>query len=154
MDADLTKFLEAMEGRLREHANERAHDLRGYIDEHTQGLREYVDERTQGLREYVDERTQGLREYVDERTQGLREYIDERTRNLRDDIREYVDERSHDAETRIVRAFGACRESAGVRMRKIEADVSNINSSTTQQLDVLQSKLLDLETRIINLERP
>ena len=39
-------------------------------------------------------------------------------------------------------------------MRKIEADVSNINSSTTQQLDVLQSKLLDLETRIINLERP
>jgi hypothetical protein len=38
-----------------------------------------------------------------------------------------------------------------VRMRKIEADVSNINASTTQQLDVLQSKLLDLETRIINL---
>jgi hypothetical protein len=132
MDADLTKFLEAMEGRLREHANERAHDLRGYIDEHTQGLREYVDERTQ----------------------GLREYIDERTRTLRDDIREYVDERWHDAETRIVRAFGAYQESAGVRMRKIEADVSNINASTTQQLDVLQSKLLDLETRIINLERP
>ena len=53
-----------------------------------------------------------------------------------------------------MRAFGAYQESAGVRMRKIEADVSNINSSTTQQLDVLQSKLLDLETRIINLERP
>ena len=121
MDADLTKFLEAMEGRLRERA---------------------------------DERTQGLREYIDERTQGLREYIDERTRTLRDDIREYVDERTHDAETRIVRAFGAYQESSGVRMRKIEADVSNINASTTQQLDVLQSKLLDLETRIINLERP
>jgi hypothetical protein len=125
MDADLTKFLEAMEGRLREH----------------------VDERTQGLREYVDERTRTLRD-------DIREYIDERTRTLRDEIREYVDERTHDAETRIVRAFGAYQESAGVRMRKIEADVSNINSSTTQQLDVLQSKLLDLETRIINLERP
>ncbi|MGC2111309.1 MAG: hypothetical protein WA655_17475 [Candidatus Korobacteraceae bacterium] len=69
-------------------------------------------------------------------------------------LREYIDERTHDAETRIVRAFGAYQESAGVRMRKIEADVSNINASTTQQLDVLQSKLLDLETRIINLERP
>ncbi len=39
-------------------------------------------------------------------------------------------------------------------MRKIEADVSNINSSTTQQLDAMQSKLLDLETRIISLEGP
>ncbi|MGB8888171.1 MAG: hypothetical protein WCC87_15670 [Candidatus Korobacteraceae bacterium] len=121
MDADLTKFLEAMEGRLREH---------------------------------VDERTRDLHEHVDERTRDLHEYIDERTRTLRDDIREYVDERTHDAETRIVRAFGAYQESAGVRMRKIEADVSNINASTTQQLDVLQSKLLDLETRIINLEGP
>jgi hypothetical protein len=69
-------------------------------------------------------------------------------------LREYIDERTHDAETRIVRAFGAYQESAGVRMRKIEADVSNIDASTTQQLDAMQSKLLDLETRIINLEGP
>ena len=41
-----------------------------------------------------------------------------------------------------------------MRMRKIEADVSNINASTSQQLDAVQSKLLDLETRIINLEGP
>jgi hypothetical protein len=38
------------------------------------------------------------REYLDQRMQGLREYIDERT---------------HDSETRIVRAFGAYQESAG-----------------------------------------
>ena len=69
-------------------------------------------------------------------------------------LREYIDERTHDSETRIVRAFGAYQESAGVRMRKIEADVPNINSSTTQQLDAMQSKLLDLETRIISLEGP
>src|SRR5271165_1312367 len=80
----------------------------------------------------------------------LREYIDQRTQSLR----EYIDERTHDAETRIVRAVGAYQESAGVRMRKIEADLSNVNSSTTQQLDAFQSKLLELETRIINLERP
>ena len=66
-------------------------------------------------------------------------------------LREYIDKRWHDAETRILRAFGACHEITNVRMRKIEADVSNINVSTTQQLDAVQSKLLDLETRIINL---
>jgi hypothetical protein len=106
MDADLLRYLEGMEKRLRE---------------------------------YIDERTLGLREYIDERTLGLREYIDERT---------------HDAETRIIRAFGTCHEVTSVRMRKIEADIANINASTTQQLDARQSKLLELETRIINLEGP
>ena len=91
-----------------------------------------------------------LLQHLEGMEKRLREYIDERTMALR----EYIDERTHDSETRIVRAFGAYQESAGVRMRKIEADVSNINASTTQQLDAMQSKLLDLETRIINLEGP
>ena len=106
------------------------------------------------LRQYLEGMEKRLREHIDERThqveKRLREYIDERILELR----EYIDERTHDAETRIVRAFGAYQESAAVRMRKIEADVSNINASTTQQLDAVQSKLLDLETRIINLEGP
>ncbi len=91
-----------------------------------------------------------LQRYLEGMEKRLREYIDERIL----DLREYIDERTHDSKTRIVRAFGAYQESAGVRMRKIEADVSNINSSTTQQLDAMQSKLLDLETRIISLEGP
>ena len=41
-----------------------------------------------------------------------------------------------------------------LRFRKIEADLSNVNASTTQQMDAFQAKLLELETRIINLERP
>jgi hypothetical protein len=47
-------------------------------------------------------------------------------------LREYIDERTHDSETRIVRAFGAYQQANGVRMRKIEADVSNVDASTTQ----------------------
>jgi hypothetical protein len=44
--------------------------------------------------------------------------------------------------------------SSPVRFRKLESDVSNINASTTEQMDAFQSKLLELETRIINLEKP
>ena len=95
-----------------------------------------------------------LLQYLEGMEKRLREYIDERAHQVEERLREYIDERTHDSETRIVRAFGAYQESAGVRMRKIEADVSNINASTTQQLDAMQSKLLDLETRIINLEGP
>jgi hypothetical protein len=90
-----------------------------------------------------------LKQYLEGMERRLSEYLDERTLNLR----EYIDERTHDAEIRLVRAFGAYQESASVRMRKVEADVSNINASANQQLDAFQSKLLGLETRIINLER-
>ncbi len=106
------------------------------------------------LKQFLEGMEKRLREYIDERTQNLREYIDERTHEVESRLREYIDERTHDAETRLIRAFGAYQESAAVRMRKIEADLSNVNSSTTQQLDAFQSKLLELETRIINLERP
>ena len=80
----------------------------------------------------------------------LLEHIDERENRLR----EYIDERTHDAETRIVRAFGAYQQSSTVRFRKIEADLSNVNSSTTEQMEAFQSKLLELETRIVALEKP
>jgi len=99
---------------------------------------------------YLEGVEKRLGERIDETERRLGERIDETERRLR----EYIDERTHDSETRIVRAFGAYQEAAAVRMRKIEADVSNVNASTTQQLDAVQSKLLDLETRIINLEGP
>jgi hypothetical protein len=113
-------------------------------------LLQYLEGMEKRLREHTLDTEKRLREHTLDTEKRLREYSDERILELR----EYIDERTHDAETRIVRAFGAYQESAGVRMRKIEADVSNVNASTTQQLDVVQSKLLDLETRIINLEGP
>src|SRR5271166_5858798 len=87
----------------------------------------------------------------------LKEYLDameRRTEQREQSLREYIDERTHDAETRIVRAFSAYQQSNGTRMRRIEADLSNVDTSTTQQMDAFQSKLLELETRIITLEKP
>ena len=62
----------------------------------------------------------------------LREYIDLRTQQQSRELTEYIDERTHDTETRIVRAFGAYQQSSGIRFRKLESDVSNINASTTE----------------------
>jgi hypothetical protein len=128
MDAELKQFLEAMERR--------------------------AEQRERELSEYIDGRMQQLHEYIDGRMQQLHEYIDGRTQQLRTDLTEYIDERTHDAETRIVRAFGAYQQSSSIRFRKLESDVSNINASTNEQMDAFQSKLLELETRIINLEGP
>ena len=144
MDADLVRYLEGLESRLREHVDGRTQQLRKELGEH-------IDESTQQLRkelgEHIDGRTQQLRK-------ELGEHIDERTQQLRKELGEHIDERTHDVETRIVRAFGAYQQSSGVRMRKLEPDVSNVNASTTEQMDAFQTKLLELETRIINLEGP
>ncbi len=89
----------------------------------------------------AEQRGHELREYVDERVQQLSEHIDERMHGLRRDLSEHIDERTHDTETRIVRAFGAYQQSSGIRFRKLESDVSNINASTTEQMDAFQAKL-------------
>jgi hypothetical protein len=44
-----------------------------------------------------------LREYLDESAQQLRTHLGE----LHRELSEHIDERTHDSETRIVRAFGA-----------------------------------------------
>ena len=80
-----------------------------------------------------------LVQYLEGMEKRQREHFGGRMHGTEKRLREYIDERWHRAETRILRAFGACHESISVRMRKIEADVSNINSSTSQQLDAVQS---------------
>ncbi len=102
------------------------------------------------LREILQGIEGRLSERLNEVESRLREHIDVREKRLR----AYIDERTHDAETLIVRAFGAYQQSAAIRFRKIEADLSNVNASTTEQMDAFQSKLLELETRLVALEKP
>ena len=52
-----------------------------------------------------------LKDYVDQRTGEIKNYVDQRT----GEIKEYVDERTHDAETRLLRAFGDYQEAQTVR---------------------------------------
>jgi phosphopantetheine adenylyltransferase len=55
----------------------------------------------------------------------LRNDIDERFQSLK----EYVDERTHDAETRLLRGFADFSTSYEIRMRKMNADMGNLNTS-------------------------
>ncbi len=89
-----------------------------------------------------------LREYIDERTHNLREYIDERTHNLRD----YIDERTHDAETRLLRGFADHNTAIGTRFRKLEADASNLNTSSTMRLGELERLVTEMQAKLILIE--
>ncbi len=69
-------------------------------------------------------------------------------------LKEYIDERTHDAETRLLRAFGDYNNSASIRFRKLEADTSNIDASTTQRLGEVEKQLTDFKLRLLALEGP
>jgi len=56
------------------------------------------------------------------------------------------------SETRLLRAFADYNSSANIRLRKLESDVSNVDTSSTLRLGKLEEKITDLEVRILKLE--
>ncbi|HZQ53978.1 MAG TPA: hypothetical protein VFB14_17380 [Bryobacteraceae bacterium] len=83
---------------------------------------------------------------------ALEERLVERIGNLETHLLEYIDERTHDAETRLLRAFSGYNNSANIRFRKLEADSSNIDVSTTQRLGELERQMTEFKMRLIALE--
>ncbi|MGH9584136.1 MAG: hypothetical protein ACRD4O_14505 [Bryobacteraceae bacterium] len=67
-------------------------------------------------------------------------------------IIEYAGERTRDLQTELLRAFADYSNSANVRFRKLEADSSNIDTSTTQRLGEIERQMTDFKLRLIALE--
>lgn len=67
-------------------------------------------------------------------------------------IIEYLDERTRDLQTELLRAFADYSASNNIRFRKLEADVSNIDTSATQRLGELERQMADFKIRLIALE--
>lgn len=63
-----------------------------------------------------------------------------------------ITELIYDSETRLLRAFADYNSSANIRLRKLESDVSNVDTSSTMRLGKLEEKITDLEIRILKLE--
>jgi hypothetical protein len=68
------------------------------------------------------------------------------------ELREYIDERTRDLQTELLRAFADYNGSAGIRFAKLEADSTNIDSSTTKRLGELERQITDFRLRLIALE--
>ena len=67
-------------------------------------------------------------------------------------LHDYIDERTRDMQTELLRAFADYNTSALVRFRKLEADTSNIDASTTLRLSELERQMTDFKIRLIALE--
>ncbi len=68
------------------------------------------------------------------------------------ELREYMDERTRDLQTEVLRAFADYNNSTTVRFRKLEADTSNIDASTTLRMGEIERQMADFKMRLIALE--
>lgn len=82
---------------------------------------------------------------LDALEQRLGERIDERTQQLQG----YIDERTHDAETRLLRAFSDYQQAQATRYRHMKADLGNLDTATDQRLDALETRVTNMDKRLI-----
>ena len=62
-------------------------------------------------------------------------------------------EKMRDMQTELLRGFEAFASGQTIRLRKVEADQSNLNTAAGGRLDVLESRLLQIELRL-GLQQP
>jgi len=63
---------------------------------------------------------------------------------------EYV----RDAQTELLRGFGAFQTSQSVQFRRLKADLSNVDASADQRLTAVEQRLLEIEKRPPPLPQP
>ncbi len=69
--------------------------------------------------------------------------------NQTQQIKEYIDERTHDAETRLLRAFGDYQQAETTRFRHMKADLGNLNVATDERLAAIEQRLTHIDKRLI-----
>jgi hypothetical protein len=83
------------------------------------------------------------------------EYVDGRFAELDgrfQQLTEHFDERIYDTETKLLRGFREFNEAQDVRLRKLEANLGNLDTSSSLRLAQLETIVHDLRARLIQLE--
>jgi hypothetical protein len=94
-----------------------------------------------------------LQEYMEgfkqELVKQIGEFIDARVRQSE----EQFAERLHDTETRLLKAFYQYQEHTDVRMRKMSADISNMDTASELRLNNLERRVIEIERKFLDSGR-
>ena len=94
----------------------------------------------------LEEHLQGFkRELVKE----IGEFMDTRIRQSE----ELFAERLHDSETKLLKAFYQYQEHSDVRMRKMSADISNMDTASDLRINNLERRVIEIERKILDSGR-
>ncbi len=67
-------------------------------------------------------------------------------------LSDHFDERIYDTETKLLRAFREFQNAQDVRLRKLEANLGNLDTAASLRLAQLEATVNDLQARLIQLE--
>lgn len=70
------------------------------------------------------------------------------TRRDIEQLESRLNQRLRDIETALLTAFHGYASGVSVRLRKIEADISNVDAATTARLAAIEERVLNLEIRL------
>ena len=77
------------------------------------------------------------------------EFMDKRVRQSE----EQFAERLHDSETKLLKAFYQYQEHSDVRMRKMLADISNMDTASDLRINNLERRVIEIERKILDSGR-
>ncbi len=115
------------------------------------GLERRMEERfdanlvARALEERFDAKLAALEERFDAKLAALEERFDAELTALKDELVERI----HDAQTELLRGFDRFLFGENVSMRKIEADQSNLDRSTSLRLNNLEERVMDIEKKLL-----
>jgi deoxyadenosine/deoxycytidine kinase len=75
--------------------------------------------------------------------------LEQRLQERFQQLEAHIDERTHDAETRLLRAFGDYQQAQATRYRHMKADLGNLDTATDQRLDALETRVTNMDKRLI-----
>jgi hypothetical protein len=64
------------------------------------------------------------------------------------DLRDQLIKAMRDMQSEILRGFAAFSEGQTIRLRKVEADQSNLDAALSARVNVLERRLLEIEIRL------
>ena len=75
--------------------------------------------------------------------------VEQILRDFKTHILEATQEQVRDAQTEILRAFHAYSSGVNITLRKLKADVTNIDAATDQRIAIVEGRLREIEMRLL-----
>jgi hypothetical protein len=105
------------------------------------------------LQEFRGELVKQIGELIDARIRQSEEKLGEQLTVRFQHTEEHFTERLHDTETRLLKAFYQYQEHSDVRMRKMSADISNMDTASDLRLNNLERRVIEIERKFLDTGR-
>ena len=118
--------------------------LEAKMEGRLQRVEEKMDQRFAESKQEMDRRFTESKQEIDRRFAESNQEMDRRFTELTERLQEFV----RDAQTELLRGFEAFAGGFDTRMRKVQADLSNVDASTDRRIVLLERRMIEIEKRL------